>query len=590
MATVNRFLLPLFIISATAACLGVVGCEQDTDTVCTEAPGQETYGRFCSGCHGAAGADEPKGGALYVELAGQGLDRSWRRFVREGSEGRFGTDSKMKSYGADEISDAALDGAMGYLLAGNAGGLAAYVGNCGMCHGLELDGVKAPDGEVKGPPLSGDGLREVWRKITVEGVPTPEDGRGMPALPLCDGDIDAVVDYLVGQVAPDGPPCSKGGDECLKCGGQAGEALYDAYCAGCHGKDSAGRPVADGRKVPGLTGVGLEAWWRGVVRDGSKARFGADSQMRGYPATELSDDDVDKLLAYLVGNSSEGQPLYAGRCAMCHGATREGETVGGKLWGPALAGDPFRARWAQITAEGPKHRRQEWPFDYDMYAFPFCADELESLTSHLAGRVDAATTACVQATSNGAGAQCLQCDNQSGEAIYGLYCAGCHGATGVEGRQVDGVQLYPGLKGQGRKRWWTQLIREGTRGRFGDESVMEPIAADALSDEDLEPLVDFLVAEDRGQPDRATSRLLIQACNCHGQNLQGGSSGPSIGGPGLREVWAKMTHDGPLPLAGGQARLVEDGGEQRPAMPSFPLCEEELTRLMEFLEPSPSQE
>src|SRR5262249_6869224 len=103
---------------------------------------------------------------------------------------------------------------------------------------------------------------------------------------------------------------------------QAGKAIYEQMCAGCHGsKGDGGRGPAVNKGVS--NGGGKAAKLFGVVKNGA-----AEPAM---PAMGLSDDEVWRLVSYLrsmaasdaemiIGSAASGEALFAGKgnCISCH--------------------------------------------------------------------------------------------------------------------------------------------------------------------------------------------------------------------------------------------------------------------------------
>ena len=142
----------------------------------------------------------------------------------------------------------------------------------------------------------------------------------------------------------------------------AGATLFATSCASCHGREGQGSDFG-----PPLAGVGAAA---------------ADFQLRtgrmpfsdgpGHQATRkppaFDDAQIRQLVAYVaslgdgppipevqVNDSlvSDGQQLFIGNCAPCHGATANGGAVGGGALAPALdVATPVQVAEAMLTGPG----------------------------------------------------------------------------------------------------------------------------------------------------------------------------------------------------------------------------------------------
>ena len=153
----------------------------------------------------------------------------------------------------------------------------------------------------------------------------------------------------------------------------------------------------------------------------------------------------------------------------------------------------------------------------------------------------------------------------SGEAMYVRWCASCHGAA-LQGWTADPSLQGPGLVGEGLVEWWKQLTREGSTGRYEGDVAMPAYAEDSLSNDDLDAVYAYVL-----EGETAGQRDYVQKCGtCHGMLPRAGGSGPALAGDGLRDQW----------IAAIEARPSPEGA---PTMPPFPLCEEDLTALADYL-------
>src|SRR5688500_14815262 len=95
---------------------------------------------------------------------------------------------------------------------------------------------------------------------------------------------------------------------------RAGEEIFQAECAGCHGADGiSGRAPSLVEKTPRLSDDALSR----VITEG----------VGNMPAREVHGEELDRLIAYLRETFPEQEPLparegaaiYAAECAGCHG-------------------------------------------------------------------------------------------------------------------------------------------------------------------------------------------------------------------------------------------------------------------------------
>ena len=157
------------------------------------------------------------------------------------------------------------------------------------------------------------------------------------------------------------------------------------------------------------------------------------------------------------------------------------------------------------------------------------------------------------------------CTGETGAEIYAAYCASCHGDD-MQGWASDDKKKGPGLAGDGLKQWWAELTRDGVAGRYGAESKMISIGSDSLEDEELTDVLGWIL-----DGDKSGQKLYVSACaQCHGIDASKGGSGPALAGKGLVDQWMNTTLHRPTP-----ADVLP--------MPEFPLCEDDLRAVVEYL-------
>ena len=142
---------------------------------------------------------------------------------------------------------------------------------------------------------------------------------------------------------------------------QAGQALYRANCATCHG------PNADGRyDTPSLIGVGAAA----VDFQVSTGRMPMPRTGGQAPAgqPQFDPEEIRQLAAYVAslgpgpavpsagqvdpagGDAANGMALFRTNCAMCHGAAGRGGALTEGRYAPSLAGTaPTQVYEAMLT-------------------------------------------------------------------------------------------------------------------------------------------------------------------------------------------------------------------------------------------------
>jgi len=157
-------------------------------------------------------------------------------------------------------------------------GKAVYGVNCVPCHGADLRG-----GQLNGPNL----LRSQLVLADKDGEliePVIKNGRlerGMPAFPLNDDDVKAVVEFLHSQTAASpgqgAPPRTEAPPPDIVVGdAEAGRTFFAAQCSTCHvgERDLAGiaTRVDDAKRLQNLWVSGGTSGGRGARRDGATPR------------------------------------------------------------------------------------------------------------------------------------------------------------------------------------------------------------------------------------------------------------------------------------------------------------------------------
>lgn len=168
-------------------------------------------------------------------------------------------------------------------------GRALYRIQCSSCHGLEGEGRKAPDGELRGPSLEGSGGAAAYYYLTTGRMPlanSEEIPRRKPPA-YTDEEIDALIAYVASL--GDGPSVP---DVDVTAGDVAeGGEIYRANCAACHSATGAGGALSYGRAAPPLDQAGPRQLASAVrVGPGQMPRFGPDA---------LTEEQVNSVAAYV---------------------------------------------------------------------------------------------------------------------------------------------------------------------------------------------------------------------------------------------------------------------------------------------------
>lgn len=252
------------------------------------------------------------------------------------------------------------------------------------------------------------------------------------------------------------PPLAKGNAT------SAGEAVYAADCAICHGDNREG--ILPG--FPPLAGIKRQMsdeQITALIRTGK-------GRMPPFPA--IPNREIAALLKFLAtapaaGASLPGEPslathkglqlspeaaaggaLFQQNCAFCHGRDAMGGETGPDLTRSKLVlSDTNGSKIAQVVSEGRTTADKKMP------AFRFSGPELAGLVAFIRARVAAANA--MKGGRRGVDVSDLQTGNvEAGKRYFNGAggCARCHSATGdlagvatrYEGLQLEERMLYPG--------------------------------------------------------------------------------------------------------------------------------------------------
>lgn len=185
------------------------------------------------------------------------------------------------------------------------GGEEIYRRYCASCHGDGTYGrwdktFRRFVPAVRGPSLQATADRTYLESQIAKGRP----GTQMPAWEkdaggLMDSEIEAVAAYLQPMAAPKPRPAAAPAAS-IPARGDAtrGDALFNSYCAGCHGVAARGG-MAPELANPSFLRAASDAFIVTTIRNGRRRTAMPSFQPRVAGARALTDDDIGNLLAYL---------------------------------------------------------------------------------------------------------------------------------------------------------------------------------------------------------------------------------------------------------------------------------------------------
>ena len=230
----------------------------------------------------------------------------------------------------------------------------------------------------------------------------------------------------------------------------SGSANFTTFCEGCHGALGAGGPFFPS-SVQGYTPVTT------LVRNGR-------GEMPAVIESRLSAEALDSLEAYIAGladlSAYSGEEYYTARCAGCHGFAAEGPERGYQLR------RPDNGYAAYIIREG----RPGVQFPNTMPAY-----ESQHLSDSQLAELLAFLDAFEQPT--------------TGDQLYQVYCANCHGLDGRGG--PTGSDLRSTL---GNEAAFIDAVRTGNSGnRYWNRFGYMPRWTDSeISNADVQAIIAYL--------------------------------------------------------------------------------------------------
>lgn len=389
-------------------------------------PTAALYTRNCAGCHGPS-IEVPQQANLH-EVIAQGQ--------HEG----------MPAWSADLTTDE-IDALAGFILSPT--GSQLFTEHCGACHEapelVASDPLELRNALEQGPAYAAHGGADIpeWDRVMDQGQRTnllnflvAPDGQRLYAINCApchgqavgfSGDADALREIIrQGGLHLEMPPWRERlSDEQLNtlaayvvdpAATQEGEALFEQYCANCHGE-----------RVPAMQ---AESEARQVIASG-----GAHQTMPVWGEV-LTGEQLDALVAYTLeaarGTSlEEGQRLYAQNCVACHGEFGEGgsnPSRPGDVIAPISTAEYLRTRddftLRSIIAQGQPNFGMS-PFG-TAFGGPLEEDEIDAIVAYMRSWEEDPPVELPPEVV----AETLPLEAQE---VYAELCAQCHGPEGGGG-------------------------------------------------------------------------------------------------------------------------------------------------------------
>ena len=225
----------------------------------------------------------------------------------------------------------------------------------------------------------------------------------------CEGTIEVgenfeYQDVSTGAVVP-GASSGKGDviADPVPTGGNAGEALYQQFCASCHGADATGGPSWPG-SIVGYADIAP------IVTNGRGA----------MPPVAIGGSDIAAIQSWLTSlvpaqapettGATPALQFFSSNCAGCHGAEGEGSPNGPQI----RFQDDLLARFAVRQGRNGPGIPSTMP-TYSTTELP--EDQLDEILDWLAAFPKPTT----------------------GEGLYNQFCSNCHGVDGLGGPSAEPV-------------------------------------------------------------------------------------------------------------------------------------------------------
>jgi ubiquinol-cytochrome c reductase cytochrome c subunit len=149
---------------------------------------------------------------------------------------------------------------------------------------------------------------------------------------------------------------------------EPGRALYQTYCASCHGANGSGSSIAPALLGKSASDVHLmldtgrmpaSVPYVDSIQQSPRFTYAQMAQLVAY-VESLSPHPDASLPLIMPGNAARGRALFVERCAGCHGAAADGASVGANDVAPPLrnatglqVGEAIRAGPGVMPRFGP---------------------------------------------------------------------------------------------------------------------------------------------------------------------------------------------------------------------------------------------
>ncbi len=314
-------------------------------------------------------------------------------------------------------------------------GKTLYRANCGNCHGSDGEGGI-------GPSLNHDSfLSVVGDDYLYDAIVKGRPGTAMPAWShLGEEDLVDLITFMRswndGRRTKLEPWLARGDWD-------SGEVLFRETCAGCHGSNGEGL-IGPQLNNPEFLASASDAMLRHWVRYGKHG-----TQMRAFlkgqqGMVEITDARIEDVITFIrrweferpavtsrpgMGIPKHGELIYRSACAACHGTQGEGIT-GSALANPDFlrsASDGYLLATIALGRDGTEMRPMGKGAQSNVELSP---EDMRNLVSYIRSwernRPEHGTT-------NVPPRYVIGADLLQGQTLYAGHCAGCHGATGLEG-------------------------------------------------------------------------------------------------------------------------------------------------------------
>lgn len=447
-----------------------------TTTTTQPAGGATVWAQTCASCHGANGGN----------VVPTGLSGSQLRSIVSNGKGTMPAFAWLGSAQVNNVADYLLGlsappttvpGATTTTTAPRSGA-AVYAASCALCHG-------ADGGNLRGNGLA---LSKISSVVTGgQGSMSGFSGRLSPA------EISNVSQYVRSVGTSSGVTTTTAAP-----GTASGATIYGQQCALCHG--------ADGGNLRGHNLSSSKI---------SSVVAGGQGSMSGFSG-RLSPVDIDAVSQYVLsvgassgvttttaapGSTPSGANLFMQNCSGCHGLHGEGGS-GGAVAGTSLT----RSQTISLITGGasgmPAYRSQ------------LSAAEIAAIADHVLSLAGKGGTGGSTETLGTEGEVVIPPELVEGHALFGRFCAACHGANGEGG--LGGAVAGIGLSAVELD----EIIRNGVGSMPG--------FAGQMSDGELAALVSYTLAVASGQEFSSAGTTTTTDTNTQGS---GGIAGPkALGG------------------------------------------------------------